>query len=136
MHICKLPGCSNTVKSWRKQFCCTSHASIYSASKRYGSKAHPRTTAEAKAHFLTYANVYSTEKQSRTKIATPIWANKDKIKDIYKAARKLTESTGIPHEVDHIIPLSNKLVCGLHVENNLQILPKDENRKKYNKFTF
>jgi len=42
----------------------------------------------------------------------------------------LTEETGIPHEVYHIIPISKG---GKHHENNLQILTATENRKKYNK---
>jgi hypothetical protein len=33
-----------------------------------------------------------------------------------------------------VIPLRGKLVSGLHVHNNLQVLPQSKNRKKHNCF--
>jgi len=60
--------------------------------------------------------------------ATVNWANLDKVKEFYKNCPK-------GYEVDHIIPLQNKLVCGLHNEFNLQYLTVSENRTKNNSFT-
>lgn len=52
------------------------------------------------------------------------------IVDLYKECRKLTIEIGIKYEVDHKIPISKG---GKHHFNNLQILTRTENRKKYNK---
>jgi hypothetical protein len=67
---------------------------------------------------------------------TPKWLTADhfeQIKMIYLKAKEITQSTGIPHHVDHIIPLQGKEVSGLHVPWNLRIIPATENLRKYNK---
>lgn len=66
---------------------------------------------------------------SATKLgATPLWADLNKIKDIYIKCP-------VGMHVDHIVPLRGINVCGLHVEYNLQYLTPEENLKKSNKFT-
>jgi hypothetical protein len=65
----------------------------------------------------------------------PRWITADelsKIRSIYKLCTKISKLTGIPHEVDHIIPLRGKTVSGLHVLSNLRVIPKIENLKKSN----
>lgn len=66
--------------------------------------------------------------------ATPKWANKFFIEEAYRLAQLRTKMFGFKWHVDHIVPLRSRLVCGLHVENNLQILPEGDNLKKANKF--
>ena len=53
----------------------------------------------------------------------------------YQLAAMFTCETGIPHHVDHIIPLQGKNVSGLHVFSNLRVIPGADNVKKSNKFT-
>lgn len=66
--------------------------------------------------------------------ATPVWADHEAILAIYKQAEQLSKTTGERHEVDHVIPLGGKLVCGLHVETNLQVITAAHNRRKGHKF--
>jgi len=72
----------------------------------------------------SHANALSGKRRRAVAVATPSWANKDKMNEIYKAAR----SEG--KEVDHVIPLQGKLVCGLHVETNMVVVTMTENRRK------
>ena len=60
--------------------------------------------------------------------AIPKWADFRHIKSIYRQATQMPDFV-----VDHIIPLQNKYVCGLHVENNLRMITKKENSSKGNK---
>lgn len=73
--------------------------------------------------------------------ATPPWLTKEHRKQmtgLHAKARRLEKRTGIPHHVDHIIPLRAKfdgagkqIACGLHVPWNLQVLPGPENCSKH-----
>jgi hypothetical protein len=63
--------------------------------------------------------------------ATPKWADHDAILAIYAEARQ-RRAAGEPVEVDHIVPIRGKAVCGLHVHWNLQIITKEENARKKN----
>lgn len=67
--------------------------------------------------------------------ATPKWSNLGDIKTLYEGAEYLTRLTGIVWHVDHVMPLRNKQVCGLHVYENLQLLTATDNLRKSNKLT-
>lgn len=72
-------------------------------------------------------------RRAAEKRALAPWANKSHMLSFYELAPLVSEETGIPHEVGHIIPLQSKIVCGLHWEGNLQIEPVRENRSKSNR---
>lgn len=68
-------------------------------------------------------------------ISVPYWVDREALVAIAREAKLLSVTTGIPHEVDHIIPLSHPRVCGLTVPWNLQILTQRENGKKGNRWS-
>lgn len=68
---------------------------------------------------------------------TPNWLTDDDkwmMKEIYELAALRTKMFGFSWHVDHIIPLQGELVSGLHVPNNLQVIPWIENVCKANKY--
>ena len=70
--------------------------------------------------------------------ATPSWANRKEMMHfyrLYRLARELTLLDGINYQVDHIVPLKSPIVCGLHVENNLQVITATENLLKLNRIS-
>lgn len=72
------------------------------------------------------------ERYAKKTRATPKWANDFFIKEIYHLAALRTKLMGYPWHVDHIVPLRSPTVCGLHVENNLRVIPATDNYKKRN----
>jgi hypothetical protein len=82
-----------------------------------------------------HLSVEKVQRRNSAKLkAIPPWANLSEIREVYKNSAKISKETGVMHHVDHIVPLRGKLVCGLHVQNNLQIIPWYTNVSKGNKF--
>lgn len=91
-----------------------------------------------RTHGISKTRAYRTERemarQARKLKATPKWADQGAIDKIYWHADCLREA-GWDYQVDHIIPLRGKYVCGLHVDYNLQILTARRNQSKGSKFS-
>jgi hypothetical protein len=67
---------------------------------------------------------------------TPFWLNKGhlfEIESVYTYCSALRKC-GFDYHVDHIVPLQGKIVSGLHVPWNLQVIPSLDNKKKGNRF--
>jgi hypothetical protein len=76
-------------------------------------------------------------RRRRYREATPAWLSAEQKLEIrfhYRMAIALSRATGIPHAVDHIVPIQGEDVCGMHVPWNMQVITQDENLKKSNKF--
>lgn len=107
--------------------------------KRY--RSNPDVAERIRRSASEYAIAYparraaiQTERRTRVQRATLRSIYRAEIQIIYEQASHLTKTTGVTHEVDHIVPLKHGLVCGLHVPWNLQILTEAANRAKGNLF--
>jgi hypothetical protein len=79
-------------------------------------------------------NANATAYRIRKAKAMPAWADIEKITAIYEESARLNREAGRTlYNVDHFYPLGGELVCGLHVHQNLQIIPKIDNLRKYNR---
>lgn len=77
------------------------------------------------------------KRRSKKLKATPSWLNAEHFKQIqleYELAAWCTKVMKEHYEVDHIVPLQGKTVCGLHVPWNLQVISRKDNRAKWNKY--
>jgi 5-methylcytosine-specific restriction endonuclease McrA len=75
-------------------------------------------------------------RRRRFRDATPKWLTAEQKMEIrlkYRLAIELSRRLGVPHAVDHIIPLQGEEVCGLHVPWNMEVITQEQNLKKSNK---
>ena len=63
----------------------------------------------------------------------PEWAEPAGIRAVFALAEAMAKASGREYAVDHIYPLKNPMVCGLHVACNLRVVPRRTNSKKLNK---
>lgn len=64
---------------------------------------------------------------------TPAWLTADDrwlMQEAYALARMRSAMLGFKWVVDHIVPLRGKYVSGLHVPNNIQVIPYTINARK------
>lgn len=77
-------------------------------------------------------NATAARRRARKVLAAAGWRNDFFINEIYDLARLRAQYLGVPHHVDHVVPLQSKFVCGLHVEHNLRVIPATQNQEKHN----
>jgi hypothetical protein len=112
------------VKEQRMKSQSINKEAAYARIKRYHS------TEKGKLSLAVHRDLY----RKRVKEASLGMYDAKAMTDIYRSCKLLTKTTGIKYEVDHIIPIVNDLVCGLHVSWNMRIVTAKENREKSNKF--
>lgn len=134
---CTIEDCNK--KQWAKGYCGTH----YRRFKRHGDPlfVNPKCTRDdkVKERRKLYYNkwlkanwrdqmAYRAVRKKRVKLATPIWADLEAIRQVYLNCPK-------GYHVDHIEPIMGKDRSGLHVSWNLQYLPAVDNLRKGNKTT-
>jgi len=88
----------------------------------------------ANKEYVRYKNAL---RRQRFKMSTPLWEEELTLLVTQEAhrLRKIRENLfGFKWHVDHIVPLGGKIVSGLHVWNNLQVIPAKLNLQKHNTF--
>lgn len=99
------------------------------ASKNAYKKKHKQENPE-------YYKALTNARRRRFRQATPKWLSAEQKLEIrlkYRLAIELSRRLGVPHAVDHIVPLQGEEVCGLHVPWNMEVITQEENLKKSNK---
>ena len=121
------------IARYKKNYVSNNRDKIISKDKEYRSK------SEVKLKRREYEREYyknnrekmiaiSCAYDSRVRKARPAWQEQKHINEYYKNAKSLG------FEVDHIIPITSKIVCGLHCVDNFQMLTREENASKGNRF--
>lgn len=115
--------CGSTVKF------ISSYGCVECARKRDKHKLFDGTMDKYRTPAKDNAKTYRYRARKRNQM--PADANKILILAFYEEAQRLTCQTGVPHEVDHRIPL---VKGGLHHQNNLQVISRKMNREKGDRF--
>jgi hypothetical protein len=125
---------------WKKSYENTAEARALHAQRNARLRAKPDKAAAYKVTKkrwqqanLWRGRLYRAQRDERVKRATPPWVDLAEIERFYVFAERISQETGIPHEVDHFYPLVGRGSCGLHVPWNLRVIPMTDNRKKSNK---
>ena len=114
---------------WRK-----ANSEHHNEKSRQWALNNPEARKESRTKWAKANLVFFGSRKRQVRLATPSWADGKAITELYYLAREQTERLGQPFHVDHIIPILGKLVCGLHVENNLRVIPAKDNIVKGNRY--
>lgn len=78
-------------------------------------------------------NALVAKRLAQKRRALPQWANTFFMREAYALAKLRERVVGGKWHVDHIVPLQSEIVCGLHVETNIRVIPAFDNQSKSNR---
>lgn len=109
------------------------HESIRAKAKAYRAanpeKARARAASYSKRRPEVRREISST-RRARQRNATPPWLTKEmreEMKAMHRKAVDLQQEFGVQFDLDHIVPLDGRVVCGLHVPWNLRVITHEAN---------
>lgn len=114
-------------KEYREKFGRKKDVSNPEVKKRYKQTLNGKTKARAN----------DAKRRAELLRRTPSWLTEEDfwmIEQSYELAQLRSKLFGFAWHVDHIIPLQGKTVSGLHVPQNLQVIPWIDNVKKANRY--
>jgi len=140
-HVNK-PSCKDCRKVERKASYANRKAKDYKGILEYNKQwasDNPEKSSAAKKRWnqanIEKCRITCNTRYSYAKRARLQWSNKFFIEEAYILAQVRSSLFGTQWEVDHIVPIKGQDVCGLHVENNIQVIPRSLNASKQNRFT-
>lgn len=129
--------CKTCNKEHSKEYYGANKAAIEAKHKEYRQANKVARAAKQKEYRQTNkdkVNSHTAKRKALKLRATPVWSDLGAISELYTCALAFKVYTGREYHVDHIVPLKSKLVCGLHVPANLQVLEASENISKGNRY--
>jgi hypothetical protein len=151
----KKPVCKEKKSQWDARYRERNRDALVQAKKMYYIRNKDAISARAKLHYQNNSeeikrrvaeykknnpgkvNAWCMKRYTDKLCATPSWLSDDDlwmIEEAYHLAKLREEVVGGKWDVDHIVPLRGKKVCGLHVPWNLAVIRAEANRSKGNKF--
>ena len=136
-----MPKCKTCSKAYKKEWAAKNKERINSYNTDYRKRADRKNYMKAylKSHQESnrdYWNSKNSAHRAEKITRIPTWVDKEShwvMQEIYELAKLRSSVTGVLHHVDHILPLNGTVVSGLHVPENLQVIPWYENLSKSNK---
>lgn len=128
------------VKEQKRNYYLRNREKVIQKAKEYASKNKDRLLNYRKSRYEKMPELYianDMKRRARKLLATPKWDEEltHLIElEAVKLCRIRQQDTGIKWHVDHVIPLRGKKVSGLHVWNNIAVIPAVINLSKGNRY--